>query len=184
MKTKAAKRMIRALAKLLFLVLLLTACSARMDEEILEEIEVPDMVVGNFHYIKYEKSRKQIELKADTSIHYEDRILLTNPVFTEYNNKGKVISVGRADSAEYHPLDDTASFSGNIVLTSSQEDATIRSQYLEWSDPERYIKGSSAGMVQIDRGNGTSFQGSGFSVELKTMTVEFAGDVEGVLDFE
>jgi hypothetical protein len=75
--------------------------------------------------------------------------------------------------------------SGNVSLKDGvrinveSEDVVIRTAGLEWKDKEKTLSGGAEDEVEIERSDGTSFLGRGFSADARNRTWAFSGEVKG-----
>jgi hypothetical protein len=77
------------------------------------------------------------------------------------------------DSGNIH-LDD------GVRIAVDSEDITIETDILDWEDSERRLSGPENSLVDIQRSDGTSFTGVGFSVRTRERTWGFESGVSGI----
>jgi hypothetical protein len=105
---------------------------------------------------------------------------LQNFTFEQFQNSGGEISaIGSAGSAQVDLESGDIVLEKGITITVDSEDITIQTDTLSWYDRDRILAGDQDGVVAITRSDGTSFNGTDFSADVRSRTWEFAGGIEG-----
>jgi len=172
----------RAVFFLLIYVLLITACSFDYSAGQGLEDSKPDIVMENVEYVRVRGGDMLARFKAEHAERWEERqtMEIRNFTFEQMEDRGETVNVeggGKAAAIQTDTGDIT--LSGGIWLSIESEDITISTEGLEWKDKEKTIKGGVEDEVDIQRSDGTSFTGRGFSADIRSRTWIFTGEVKG-----
>lgn len=143
--------------------------------------EIPDSIMSKFVHTSVRNGLPAFRLSAQRALVYnkKEETHLTDILFQEYNNAGKVATEGRADQAIFMTNTENAEFWGNLFFYSASEEASFSTSYLYWNSEENKLTGREDDQVRIRRDSGTEIRGTGFEAEARTRVVTFAGPVSG-----
>jgi LPS export ABC transporter protein LptC len=162
--------------------MILGACSFDYGSSESDSGDQPNIIMRDVEYVRVRDGDPLVRFRAETAERYEKRqtMELRNFSFEQFDSHGNdVNAIGRAGSASVE-LD-----SGNIYLGDGvhiavdSEDITIRTDLLNWQDNERTLLGNETSPVDIQRSDGTSFTGIGFSAHTRERTWSFDSGVSG-----
>ncbi len=175
-----------AAAAALALAMGLTGCSfdyepATVAERLAEEI--PDTILEKFSQTVVRDGKPQLVLEAGEARTYRasNRVLLRGARFSEYDSQGELAIEGRAERAVFHTDTENAEFSGEIVLYSARDKATLRATVLDWEREHRFARGGPDSAVIVEKDDGSRIEGSGFEADFRTHTIRFASGVRGTV---
>ena len=163
-------------------VILAAGCSLDYQElaESLDE-ETPALRMEGVTVVTVEEGRERFRIQAESLEEFEEafRRELAAATFTEYDSAGEVSAEGRADSISFDTRTDDAVLEGGIRFYSVADETTVRADYLEWNDGERRLSGGDGRDVALERADGTSLVGRGFSADFPSRTFRFSTGVAG-----
>ncbi len=168
------------------LLLLFSGCSldygpAQIAQKLNEN--TPDLIIYDFQSTSVRHDRKQFQISASLSETFDQKQQqrLSDVRFSEYDDKGNVITSGTADNALLYTDSNNVELSGHITFHSTQEKATVTCGYLFWDDKARTLTSRADDTVTIKRDSGTSLVGRGFSANVARREVDFSGPVSGTV---
>ena len=106
--------------------------------------------------------------------------ILSGITFIEYDNEGKIITTGTADSAIFFTDTEDAELKGGLYFYSSNEKAKVYSEYLYWNNEERVLIGKPEDTVRLERDSGSIISGKEFIANFKINEFVFNKSVTGV----
>jgi len=145
---------------------------------------LPDAVFHNFDHNVYMGSTKILSLHAGLAESYDrdGSMVLHDVDFSSYSRgSGALAAEGHAESAVFHSGTQDAEFSGSITIRSTQEDASLEAEYLEWKGSDKTLSGGIDRSVTVTRGDGSWLRGAGFVADSRRRSFSFRESVEGVL---
>ena len=162
--------------------LLLIACS--FDYGAGDDLEGtrPDIVMDNIEYIRVRKGDMLARFKAEHAERWEERQVmeLKDFSFEQMEDHGETVNVEGAAKAATVQLDSgDIALSGGVRISIESEDIIISTAGMEWKDKEKILSGGENDEVEIQRSDGTSFTGIGFSAAIRSRTWTFSGEVKG-----
>lgn len=166
----------------LFTALLLAGCSFDYGSSLSGEEETPDIIMNDVDYVRIRDGEPQVRFKAELAERYEEsRIMeLKNFSFEQFERRGgEVNAAGRAGEAHVELDSGNINLGGGVTLAVESEDVVIETGKLDWKDEERDLSGSESDEVRINRANGTSFSGWGFSANARSRAWGFSGGISG-----
>ena len=172
----------RAVFIFLIQVLLLVACSFDYTGGQGLEDSKPDIVMENIEYVRVRGGDMLARFKAEHAERWEERqtMEIKNFTFEQMEDRGETINVeGRGNKAAIQTDTGDITLSGGVWISIESEDITISTDGLEWRDKEKTIKCGDEDEVGIQRSDGTSFTGRGFSADIRSRTWVFTGEVNG-----
>jgi len=163
-------------------VLLMAACSFDYGAGQGLENSKPDIVMENVEYVRVRGGDMLARFKAEHGERWEEQqtMKLSNFTFEQMEDRGETVNVeggGKAATVQTDTGDIT--LSGGIWISIESEDITINTEGLEWKDKEKTINCRTEDEVEIQRSDGTSFTGRGFSADIRSRTWVFTGEVKG-----
>jgi LPS export ABC transporter protein LptC len=142
----------------------------------------PDIVMENIEYVRVRGGDMLARFQAEHAERWEERQLmeLRNLTFEQMEDHGETVNVeGAANTAAVQIGTGDISLSGGVRISIESEDIIINTTELEWKDKEKAIKGGEEEEVGVQRSDGTSFTGKGFSADIRSRTWSFTGEVKG-----
>jgi len=142
----------------------------------------PDITMENIEYARVRGGDLLARFHAEHAERWEERQImgLREFYFEQLEDQGETVNVeGIAGAAEVHlESGDIVLFYG-VRLTIESEDVIIRAPGIEWNDSEKIVTGSENDIVEVQRSDGTSFTGRGFSADIRRRTWSFSGEASG-----
>ena len=142
----------------------------------------PDIVMENIEYARVRGGNLLARFHAEYAERWEERQLmgLKEFSFEQMEDKGETVNVeGHAGAAEVQLESGDISLFNGVKISIESEDITISTFGIEWKDKEKSLKGGEADEVEVQRSNGTSFTGVGFSADIRKRNWVFTGEVQG-----
>ena len=158
------------------------ACSFDYSPGKESEKNKPDIIMENIEYVRVRGGDPQVRFQAEYAERWEDRQLmeLKNFVFEQMEDHGDTVNAeGRAASAVVQLSSNDLTLNDGVRINIESEDIIIRTATLEWKDKDKHLYGGEGDVVEIQRSDGTSFLGRGFSADARNRTWNFSGKVEG-----
>ena len=169
--------------RLLFpLVLFLAACSFDYSDLSDSEGDKPDIIMENFRYVRVRGGDPLVRFQAEYAERWEERqtMEIREFAFEQLENNGEEINAeGRAGTASVNLNSGNISLRDGVRINIESEDIIIETRKLEWRDKEKHFFGAEEDEVNIERSDGTSFTGRGFSANIRNRTWTFTGEVKG-----
>ena len=165
------------------IVLLLSACSFDYGDGSEAGPDKPDIIMKNIEYVRVRGGDPLVRFRADYVERWEDRQImeLRDFSFEHLENSGEKINAeGRAGSASARLDTGNVSLRDGVRINIESEDMIIKTGRLECRDRERLVFGAEEAEVEIERTDGTSFTGRGFSMDIRNRTWAFTGEVSGI----
>ena len=176
-------KMLRLLAGV---VLLLTACSFDYSDLVEVAVSRPDIVMEDLEYVRVRGGEHLVRFRAERAERWEDRRTMELWDFSfeqlETNTETSEVEVnadGHAGAASAQLDSGNVSLRDGVRINMESEDIIIITEALEWRDSERTLFGGAQDKVDIERSDGTTFTGVGFSVNIRDRTWAFTGEVLG-----
>ena len=165
-------------------ILLLAACSFDYGDLMEEGVGRPDIVMENLEYVRVRGGEHLVRFRADRAERWEDRrtMELWDFYFEQLENSEEGIGVnaeGQAGAASVQLDTGNVSLRAGVRVNMESEDIIITTSELEWRDRERILFSAGQNEVGIERSDGTSFVGIGFSANIRDRTWGFTGEVHG-----
>ena len=164
------------------LALLFAACSFDYSGGQESEKNKPDITMQEIEYVRVRGGDPLVRFQAEYAERWEDRQIMNfkNFIFEQMEDKGETINAeGRAGAAVVQTESGDVSMSDGVRIDIKSEDIIIRTAGLQWIDKEKYLLCGETEVVEIERTDGTSFLGLGFSADARNRTWKFSGNVEG-----
>jgi LPS export ABC transporter protein LptC len=142
----------------------------------------PDIVMENLEYVRVRGGDPIARFKAEYAERWEDRqtMELRDFTFEQLEDGGETVNAaGRAGAARVQLESGDISLKNGVRINIESEDYNIRTAGLEWKDKEKTLTGGENAEVDIERSDGTSFTGKGFSADIRGRTWDFTGEVAG-----
>jgi len=174
---------VRGSIAILLVLVLASACSFNYEgANASAGAELPDAVFHDFDHNVYMAGMKVLSLHAGLAESYDKdgRMVLHDVDFSSYSRgSGALAAEGHAESAVFHSETQDAEFSGSITIHSTQEDASLKAEYLEWKGSEKTLSGGIDRSVTVTRGDGSWLRGAGFVADSRRRSFSFRESVEG-----
>jgi LPS export ABC transporter protein LptC len=155
--------------------------------DVIGEVTGPDIIMRTVEYVRVRDGDPQIRFKAAEAERWEKRQImeLDDFSFEQFENRGTdVNSRGKAGNAHVELDSGNIAMTGGVKMEVESEDFVIETAALRWQDKERQLAGGENDAVDIQRSDGTFFQGRGFSSDVRRRTWSFSGSVEGSYVYE
>jgi LPS export ABC transporter protein LptC len=165
-----------------FIALLFAGCSFDYGSYLSGEEEMPDIIMNDVEYVRVRDGDPQVRFKAELAERYEEsRIMeLKNFSFEQFERHGEEINAAGSAGTAHVELDSgDINLAGGVTLAVESEDIVIETDKLAWKDKQRDLSGDVSDEVKINRANGTSFSGRGFSANARSRTWGFSGGIRG-----
>ena len=136
----------------------------------------------DIQYVRVRGGDPLVRFHAEYAERWEDLQIMEfrNFAFEQLEDKGETINAeGRAGAAVVQTGSGDISLSEGVRIDIKSDDIIIRTAGLEWIDKEKHLLGGETDLVEIERTDGTSFLGWGFSADARNRTWAFSGKVEG-----
>ena len=163
-------------------VLLLAACSFDYSGISDSENNRPDIIMENIEYVRVRGAEPLVRFRAEYAERWEERQIMEIRAFSfeQLQNNGEEVNAeGWAGTASVQLDTGNVSLRDGVRINIESEDIIITTDGLEWRDKERLLFGAQGAEVDIERMDGTSFIGRGFSVDIRNRTWAFTGEVRG-----
>jgi LPS export ABC transporter protein LptC len=161
---------------------LLGSCSFDYGDEVSENEDQPDIIMGNVEYVRVRDGDPVVRFRAQLAERYENRqtMELQNFSFEQFYAHGdEVNATGRAGNALVELESGNIQLEEGIIISVDSEDITIETDNLSWEDEKRILAGKEEDTVDIQRSDGTVFSGRGFTADARSRTWVFTGGVNG-----
>ena len=158
------------------------SCSFNYGENPGLEKDKPDIVMEDIEYVRVRGGDPLVRFQAEYAERWEDRNVmeLKNFSFEQFEDRGETINAsGRAGTASVQLGPGNISLGGGVRISVDSEDITIRTAGLEWKDKEKLLSGGARDEVDIERSDGTSFSGRGFTADARSRTWTFLEEIRG-----
>ncbi|MDR2792966.1 MAG: LPS export ABC transporter periplasmic protein LptC [Treponema sp.] len=167
----------------LFSLFLFSSCSFDYGVASVETNEQPDIIMNDVEYVRVRNGEPIVRFKADTAERYEKKQLMhvQEFEFEQFQNHGKEVNV-QGDVGTAHIEIDTGNIQmlNGIRIDVKSDDLSIRTDTLHWEDKTRVVSAGKEDEVQIERPDGTSFSGKGFSANIREQVFMFDSGIQGV----
>ncbi len=142
---------------------------------------VPNSIVRSYTYVDIRPGQTSFQIYSLEAkmYHKEHRTTLESVFFQEIDEEGEVVTEGEADSAVIDTQTDNVEITGSIHFASTLYEMIIETEYLYWNNETRTLEGKADREVYIERADGTTISGRGFSVNSPSRKIEFNSEVEG-----
>jgi LPS export ABC transporter protein LptC len=144
--------------------------------------DTPDIIMNDVEYLRVRDGDPQVRFKAELAERYEEsRIMeLKKFSFEQFERHGGgVNAAGSAGTAHVELDSGDIDLAEGVSMAVESEDIVIETSKLAWKDEQRDLFGDASGEVKINRANGTSFSGWGFSANARSRTWGFSGGIRG-----
>ena len=171
-----------SLPLILPVVLLFAACSFDYSDLIEVAVPRPDIVMEDLEYVRVRGGEHLVRFRAYRAERWEDiRMMeLWDFSFEQLENRGAEVNAeGHAGEASVQLDTMNVSLREGVRINIESEDFIITTVELEWRDRERYLFGAPEDTVVVERLDGTSLSGVGFSMNLWDRTWAFSGGAAG-----
>jgi len=113
----------------------LSACGKEKSEtgKVADRTSFPEQAIENFTLTHTSQGEKQWELEADRAEIYErEGKTIVQRLKIKFYDRGKITSILTASEGELYSQSSDMEVRGNVVVTSEQEKATLRTESLKW----------------------------------------------------
>jgi LPS export ABC transporter protein LptC len=160
-------------------------CSFDYGNQGSEESTLPDIVMENLDYVRVRGGSPQAHFTAERAERYDRRrtMELSGVQFEQYNlATGELDAKGAAGGAEVELANGNVTLKDGIDVFIESEEVTLETEWLEWNDAKRELKGKEETAVVIKKSGGTDFRGAGLSADVRSRQWEFANGAEGAFE--
>ncbi len=163
----------------LLILLSLFSCSLDYEEARIAETmtaETPETILMNFTHTIVNKGRVTVILEADRAETYtvKEEIHLRGIHYREFGNDGAVLTEAIAERAVFYTKSEDASFSGNIIIYSPEEETTLFAESLSWTKEGKRLEANPAETVRLKKDDESFVEGKGFSAGFREKELEFS----------
>jgi LPS export ABC transporter protein LptC len=168
----------------LALACLLAGCSLDYTSVEVAELassSIPDTVaVGVVHKV-HQDGHLAFQLVASKAETYNSsrRTVLTDASFKEFDAAGAPATEGTAGRVVFHSDTQDAEISGGVLVHSAAEKGGVTAQSLSWVNTTRMLSAPEGETVTLNKDDGSSISGTGFSGDFRQRQVSFSGPVQG-----
>jgi LPS export ABC transporter protein LptC len=142
----------------------------------LENVKLQNYSGGELSYEMEAKTAKVFDKKNETT--------LEKVTFIEYNSLGEITAQGSGEDVVFFGNTDSAEMDGPSEFQSVEDESTIVAEYLYWDGSKKRLFSKDDVEVQVQREDGSTFQGKGFEADMKLGTVRFENGVSGTLEVD
>jgi LPS export ABC transporter protein LptC len=142
----------------------------------------PDIIMENIEYVRVRGGNLLARFQAELAERWEERQVMGLREFTfeQMEDQGETVNVeGTAGAAEVNLESGDIILFGGVRISIESEDIIISTAGIEWNDTEKTIIGGEEDEVEVQRSDGTSFTGRGFSADIRRRTWAFSGESWG-----
>ena len=145
--------------------------------------EIPDTVLTGVSHtvVRNNVVRFRIGAERVEAFAGEKRQYLYGVTFTEYDSTGAVRTDGTADHADFQTDTEDVALTGNLRFYSVPDEAWLEAEYLYWDSEERQLTSRPEESVSLEKGDGTTIVGRGFTAEMDESLIIFSGGVRGII---
>ncbi|MDR2053668.1 MAG: LPS export ABC transporter periplasmic protein LptC, partial [Treponema sp.] len=161
--------------RLLFGIMLFSACSFDYGETGQDNEDQPDIVMKDVEYVRMRDGYPVVRFSAEEAQRFEKKqaMELDHFKFEQFETRAESVSVtGNAGLASIELDSGNIHMKGGVLIEVESEDLNISTATLEWQDKERQLSTGEAERVDITRSDGTSFTGWGFSADARRRSWE------------
>lgn len=151
------------------------------EENIKKSDQIPDSKMSNFHLTKVKNNIIQSEVFAAKAEIFDnqDKTILYNIEFKEFDKNGEEITVGNIGRVEYKNDSKDATLTGGIKFFSQKEDMEITGESLYWVDESKELESSIDSLIKVNKGDGSIIEGYGFTASIIDSTFSFEKGISG-----
>lgn len=142
----------------------------------------PDIIMRDVEYVRVRGGNPQVRFRAEEAERWEKQqtMNLNEFSFEQFEHPGEEVGArGIAGNAYVELETGNIDMTGGVRLEVESEDFIIETATLSWDDSSRRLSAGEKEIVDIQRTDGTFFQGRGFSADVRKRTWNFSGNVEG-----
>jgi LPS export ABC transporter protein LptC len=176
-------RLRRCAFRSLLPLLLFASCSFDYGAATAETSDQPDIIMNEVEYVRVRNGDPIVRFRADTAERYEKKQVMSvqDFEFEQFQNHGEEVNVhGSVGAAQIEIDTGNVQMRDGIRIDIISDDISIRTDMLFWEDETRLISTEKENEVQIERSDGTSFSGKGFSANTREQVFTFDGGIQGV----
>ncbi len=153
------------------------------EAQVPEDLEdtIPNIVLTGFRQTVVSKGNVVLRIQVAKAEGFErkKRTIFQQVQFSEFDEEGKLITEGRADTVVYESETKNATVSGKVLIHSLREEGKILAETLSWNDKERILTSPEGDRVRLEDEKGSWIEGTGFTADLRRLLVTFSGPVRG-----
>ncbi len=163
----------------------LFSCSLDYDTSVKEELSdtIPSSILYDVSRVQVKNGVPRASFSAEEAKIWEERedTELFDVKFLEYDSSRGILTEGTADYLLINKNND-ATIQGNISGYSSQNEASMTAESLQWEDETRILKSTDEKRVEISMDDGSVLKGRGFNADFYSNTIGFSSDVNGSIE--
>ena len=162
--------------------LLIFSCTFDYGESDDSERTLPDLIMKNVEYVRVRSADPIARIRAERIERYEEQGIMTleNFSFEQFIERGEEVSTaGKAGFASVNIETIDIFMDRDVRIEVESEDITIKTTQLRWNNEQRLLSSGEETEVNIFRGDGTSFTGTGLRIDARRHSWEFSGPVHG-----
>jgi LPS export ABC transporter protein LptC len=161
----------------------LVGCSFDYGETAKQTGDQPDIVMNDLEYVRVRNGDPIVRFTAESAERYEKKQLMDVKTleFEQFHNHGEEVNVqGVVGSAKVEIDTGNIQMENGISLKVATDDFSIKTDNLRWEDKTRALSAGKDDEVIIERSDGTSFSGAGFSANARDRSFSFDGGISGI----
>jgi LPS export ABC transporter protein LptC len=159
------------------------ACTFDYGQTEPEESPYPDITMEDMEYTRVRNGALVARLQAELAERYEKRhyMELKNYSFEQYNTTNeKIDAIGSGGSAAIELGTSNIRMFDGVEITVDAEDLAIETERLDWDNGTKTLKSGENDTVKVEQSTGTSFDGVGFSADVRSRSWAFFSNASGV----
>lgn len=152
----------------------------RIAEDLAET--VPETVLQEFTQVRMYKGRPQYRVYGSRAETYgkKKETVAEDVLFQEFGSEGEVVTEGSAERITYFSETENAELEGNLDFYNTDEEAGIAGDYLYYNDEKNTLSGKPEERIIMEKKDGSTLSGWGFTVQISEKEIRFSSRVEGV----
>ncbi|MDR2483080.1 MAG: LPS export ABC transporter periplasmic protein LptC [Treponema sp.] len=167
---------------LYFFLITLGSCSFDYQSLAPEDESQPDLIMDEVEYVRVRDGSPVVRFEAEHAERYEKRqtMELKRFSFEQFEQRGdEVNAAGSAGAASVELESGNIRMDAGVRIAVDSEDVVMETAALDWADKERRLSAGESAPVDIQRSDGTTFTGWGFSADVRQRTWSFTGGATG-----
>lgn len=162
--------------------LILSGCTLDYGPELAETMDdTPNIILYGLTYRSVENGAVVYSMVTESAEEFEENreYRITGANFKEFDYEGNPKNEGYAGSAKVNQDTKDAQLSNDITIYSIVENTRLSAPNLSWTDKRKILTSPVEDLVRVERKNNSTIEGRGFSMDLKTRTMQFSKNIQG-----
>lgn len=160
----------------------LASCSLDYGPDLAETLDdTPSLVFQGLKYRSVEDGEVVYLLDSAKAEEFEERreAKVYEGKFVAYGSEQEVQTEGTAGLMSINQESNDVVLKDNIQFHSKSEETRLTAQELSWQDKPKLLTSPQNQNVKVERGTNSTIEGNGFSLNMRTRTMNFSGPVQG-----